>query len=333
MQNGMKRLKNDYCSVILVWLSYFFLSATTVHPVLAQDVMNSNWNIDFTLVKIKSTVDGELQNAWFYKTRSAKPQPLIVNLHSWTYDYRQFDSLPILAKQKDVNFIHPDFRGPNKSFNACCSNLVLSDIDAAIDFAIKNANVDTSEIYVIGQSGGGYATLAVFMKSKHRIKKFSAWVPISDLLQWYDETRIRKLYYADDILKCTGSEGKILNIQEAILRSPFYWKTPVEKLKKCRLEIFTGIYDGLENNGPIPITQSINFYNKLLKDLNVRNHSKFVTDSEILKLLEFRKPLGDYGKIGGRDVCLIKETNSIKLTVFTGMHEMLVKYAFEDLFK
>ena len=68
--------------------------------------------------------------------------------------------------------------------------MVISDIDAAIDFALENANVDTSRIYVIGMSGGGYATLAIFMKSKHRIKKFSSWVPLVDLIQWYDETKI-----------------------------------------------------------------------------------------------------------------------------------------------
>ena len=239
--------------------------------VRAVETTDSNWPNDFIMVKIKSTDDEAYQNAYFYKTKSDKPQLLIVNIHSLTYDCQQFDSLPILSLQNNINFIHTDFRGPNKTKEACCSNLVISDTDAAIDCAIKNANVDTLRIYVIGQSGGGYATLDAFMKLKHRIKKFSVWVPIPDQAQWYDETRIRKLFYADNILVCTNSKGRKLNQEEAINSSTIYWKSPVEKLNYSNLEIFSGVYDELEWNGPIPITQSINFYDKLLTALKVRN--------------------------------------------------------------
>jgi hypothetical protein len=274
-----------------------------------------------------------MQNAYYYRSTGNAPAPLVVQLHSWTYDYRQYDSISIWSKSRNVNYIHPDFRGANKSFEACCSHYALSDIDAAIDYAIKQGNVDTSLIYVIGQSGGGYATLALFMKSKHSIRKFSAWVPISDLAVWYEETRIRKLYYADDILKCTGSVNGILNRDEADRRSPVKWPTPVEKLKNCSLEIYAGVYDGLEGNGPIPITQSINFYNKVLKDMKVKERKKFVSDAEKLSLLEFRKPLGDFGTIEERSVCLRKNSGNVSLTIFAGMHEMLLKYAFDSLFR
>jgi len=46
------------------------------------------------------------------------------------------------------------------------------------------------------------------------------------------------------------------------------------------LNIYAGVYDGLENNGPIPITQSINFYITLHKDLKVADSSKYISDSE-----------------------------------------------------
>lgn len=86
-------------------------------------------------------------------------------------------------------------------------------------------------------------------------------------------------------------------------------------------------------NGTIPITHSINFYNKLLEDLNVRDSSKYISLSEKLALLEFRKPLSNFGKISGREVALIKETNNIKLTLFEGGHEILNNFAFEELTK
>ncbi|MCJ7465689.1 MAG: prolyl oligopeptidase family serine peptidase [Maribacter sp.] len=291
------------------------------------------WSDEFKIVEIKSPIDETLQSAYFYKTKSPDPQPLVVSLHSWSYDYTQYDSINVLSLEKDYNYIHPNFRGINNTKDACCSELVISDIDASIDFALENANVDTTRIYVIGVSGGGYATLAMFMKSKHKIKKFSSWVPLVDLVQWYEETKILKLKYSSEILACTESEDGLLNEKIARQKSPIYWETPIDKLNHSTLEISTGIYDGMIGNGVIPITHSINFYNKLLADINVTDSSKYVSDKEKLALLEFRKPLGDFGQISGREVILRKETNNIKLTLFEGGHEMLIKYAFEELIK
>ena len=159
------------------------------------------WSDEFNIVEIKSPIDETLQSAYFYKTKSPDPQPLVVSLHTWSADYTQYDSINEFSFEKDYNYIHPNFRGVNNTKDGCCSELVISDIDASIDFAIENANVDTTRIYVIGMSGGGYATLAMFMKSKHKIKKFSSWVPLVDLIQWYDETKILKLKYAPEILE------------------------------------------------------------------------------------------------------------------------------------
>ena len=59
----------------------------------------------------------------------------------------------------------------------------------------------------------------------------------------------------------------------------------------------------------------------------------FVSDKEKLNLLEYRKPIGKYGKIADRVICLVKRYENIQLTVFTGRHEMLSGYAFESLMK
>jgi len=291
------------------------------------------WSDEFKIVEIKSPMDETLQSAYFYKTKSPDPQPLIVSLHTWSADYTQYDSINELSIEKDYNYIHPNFRGVNNTKDACCSELVISDIDASIDFALENANVDSTRIYVIGLSGGGYATLAMFMKSKHKIKKFSSWVPLVDLIQWYNETKILKLKYAPEILVCTQSKDNVLNEEIARQKSPIFWKTPIDKLDYSTLEISTGIYDGMIGNGVIPITHSINFYNKILTDLSVTDSTKYVSDTEKLALLEFRKPLGEFGQISGREVILRKETNNIKLTLFEGGHEILTKYAFEELIK
>jgi len=295
-----------------------------------DDTRKTDWDIDFNVVDIKSTLDNSLQKAYFFKSKSSAPKPLVVSLHTWSGNYEQKDDLAALSKKKDLNYIHPDFRGVNWTKDACCSELALTDIDDAIDFAIKNARVDLSQIYVIGVSGGGYATLATFMKSRHLIRRFSAWVPISDLPAWYEQSKITGVKYAENILACTSSKDS-LNIEIAIKKSPIYWKTPIEKLNTSELNIYAGIYDGIQ--GSVPITHSINFYNKVLKDLPHAESSNYVIDSEKLKLLEHRKALGDFGKIANRKIFLKKQYGNLGLTIFEGNHEMLTEYAFNELIR
>ncbi|MBU2928372.1 alpha/beta hydrolase family protein [Winogradskyella psychrotolerans] len=293
-----------------------------------QNDAKDKWGNEFDIVNIESSVDKTIQKSYSYKSKSLKSQPLIVSLHTWSGDYAQYDALAQLCLRKDINYIHPNFRGPNNTQYACSSELVLSDIDDAISYAIENFNVDTSQIFVIGLSGGGYATLSTFMKSKHKIRKFSAWASISDLISWHNESEIRNTIYAQNILDCTESKNK-LNIQIAKRKSPIYWHTPVEKLKNQELHIFAGVYDGIK--GCVPITHSINFYNKLLTDLYVEDSTKYVTLNDKLNLLENRKSLGEYGRIADRDIFFKKEYQNISLTIFDGDHEMLTEFAFNHL--
>ncbi len=293
-----------------------------------DDTRKVKWAADFKISEIKSTADGTIQKAYFYKSVSGNKRPLIVSLHTWSGNFTQVDELAGMCRQKDINYIHPDFRGENWTKNACCSELALNDIDDAISYAIKNSNVDKDRIFITGVSGGGYATLSAFMKSKHKIAKFSAWASIADLVAWYNESKIRGADYAKHILACTSS-GEVLNEEAARQKSPLYWKTPGNKLAASKLLIYAGIYDGIQ--GSVPITHSINFYNKILADIGVSDTSRYVTNYEKLRLLEFRKPLGDFGSISGRTICLQKEFGNIKLVIFEGNHEMLTEFAFNEL--
>lgn len=302
----------------------------TKQPVVRfDDTSEITWSEDFKLVEIKSSVDSTIQKAYFYTAKPTEARPLIVSLHTWSGDFSQKDDLAGMCKANDINYIHPDFRGSNNTKDACCSHLALNDIDDAITWATENSNVDKEKIYVIGVSGGGYATLSTFMKSKHSIKKFSAWAAITDLIAWYNESKIRGNRYADNILMCTGSENGVLNESVAKAKSPVFMDTPAEKLKTSNLMIYAGIYDGIQ--GSVPITHSINFYNKLLSDLLVNDKSFYVPDQEKLKLLEYRKPLGEFGSISDRTICLEKKFENIRLVIFEGNHEMLTEYAFNEL--
>ena len=286
------------------------------------------WGEEFEVLEINSSLDNNIQKAYAYRSKSNTPQPLIVSLHTWSNDYSQYDALAQMSKQKELNYIHPNFRGANNTINACCSDLVIADIDDAITYAIEKFNIDINNIFVIGFSGGGYTTLCTFMKSKHNISKFSAWASITDLSTWYQESELRNNNLDQDILDCTGSKN-ILNIEFAKKKSPIYFITPKEKLETEKLYIYTGIYDGIQ--GSVPITHSINFYNKLLSDLKVIDTLYYVSDMEKLNLLEKRIALDEYENIADRKIILKKEFENISLKIFEGNHEILTEFALNEL--
>jgi dipeptidyl aminopeptidase/acylaminoacyl peptidase len=121
---------------------------------------------------IRSSLDGNIEVFYYAKSTSKKPAPLLVHLHSWSTTSHSTFTFAKEARAKNWNYILPNFRGANNTPKACCSNFAIADIDEAIDWAIKNMNVDSKQIYVIGFSGGGYATLAMYMKSRHTIHSF-----------------------------------------------------------------------------------------------------------------------------------------------------------------
>lgn len=333
-------LLSQFLNFFMKLIAFFFAVALTCGDAIAQqrdssyipfdDTRNGSWGNEFQIVSIPASSDGKIQRAYLYKTHAVKPAPLIISLHTWSGNYRQKDDLASLCMKRDVNYIHPDFRGANKNPAACCSELALADIDDAINYAIKHANVDTNRIFVMGVSGGGYATLSIFMRSKHNIRGYSAWASITDLEAWFSESTIMKDKYAADILACTGSVDT-LNISKAKKRSPLFMKTPVKKLKTARLNIYVGVYDGIR--GSVPIPQSMNFYNKLLHDIGIKDSTKYISEHEQLQLLEYRRPLGDFGSIGDRRICLLKQQGNLSITIFEGEHEMLSQYALEEILK
>lgn len=292
-----------------------------------KTIKNFQWDQKFELVKIQ--MSDQVQKAYFFKSTTSKKQPLLVSLHTWNGDYSEYDPLAELAAKKNINYIHPDFMGPNNRLQACCSSEVIEAIDKAIDYAISHADVDPSKIYITGASGGGYATLCMLMRSKHSIDKFSAWVPVTDLEAWYYENIVRNGNFSHDILECTGS-GTTIDSTSAAERSPLKWHPEnTTNLNKAEIAIYTGIYDGVQ--GSVPITHSINFYNKLLHEKKVLDESLFINDSEKAFLLEKRAALDTFGKIADRKVLLKKESENIKILIFEGGHEMLYSYNFKVL--
>jgi len=293
-------------------------------PAYAQ----TSWQ-GFELDSVQSEVDQKYQP--FYYRQAEKPNlPLVVVLHTWSGDYTQTNnSLAEKIKAKGWNYIHPNFRGPNNYPEACGSELVTTDMDQAIDWALNNLPVNSDSIFVLGASGGGYATLVTYMKSRHRIRGFHAYVPISDLAAWYEESLVRTPRYAQNILDCTASEDSTLNVAEAKHRSPLYWETPLVKRQDATLHLYAGVHDGY--TGSVPITHSINFYNKVLHDAGVRDSTALVDDQTTIRLLTRQRGTESGKFIGDRSVHLQKSWQNISLTIFEGGHEMLEDIALEML--
>ncbi len=313
----------------------FYVPKLLAQKEVAWDKTSTNkWNQAFQLVCIQSIADGKIQKAFLYATKSKQKKPLIVSLHTWSGNYMQEDPLANEILARDWNYIHPDFRGANKTEESMGSKLVISDIEDAIQFALKNTNSDPEDVHIVGVSGGGFATLAAYMNIKYPVKSFSAWAPISDLENWYWESVGRKQKYATDIINALSTDT-ILNSDEARRRSPFYQKFPMELRKGSQLFIYEGIHDGY--TGSVPITHSINMYNRLLGEIkyNITTPDEIsqkaaidndmVSEKEIINLLTKRiNPEADKKKtLFGRPVYLSREFENIRLTIFEGGHEQL----------
>jgi lysophospholipase L1-like esterase/pimeloyl-ACP methyl ester carboxylesterase len=312
---------------ILVFYTGICFTALAQKPEAQWDNTNlKNWGNEFKQVQIRSSSDSSWQKAWFYRSLRSTPQPLIISLHTWSGNYNQEDPLAKEVLLRDWNYIHPDFRGANNTPNACGSPLVLADLEDAIRFAVKNGTVDTTNVHLIGVSGGGYAALLAYMKLNYPVKSFNAWVPISNLSDWYWESKGRNAKYATDIEQVAMKDNK-MDWKELDSRSPFMLPFPADKRKNATLNIYAGVHDGY--TGSVPISHSILFYNKIAAELYPRDISKQVADSTLMSLvIRQLNPFADTtSRLGGRKIYLYKKLPELSLTIFEGGHEMLVPQA------
>ena len=131
------------------------------------------------------------------------------------------------------------------------------------------------------------------------------------------------------------SSDSLFNPQEARRRSPLYQEFPLELRKNAKLYIYEGVHDGYE--GSVPITHSINMYNRLAGELKfgfrdldsimpyASQDPDLVSEKEMIELLTKRyhpgfsqnQPLAD------RRVYLFRRFQNIQLTIFEGGHEQI----------
>lgn len=274
-----------------------------------------------------SSLDGNEQPILYWAPETAKTAPttLFVFLHSWSSDYTQDNSKwQAEAVKRGWIYLHPNFRGVNRSLNACGSKLARQDIVDAVRHAKKMFNVDQSRVYLAGVSGGGHMTMLMAGHHPEEFSAASAWVGISDLPEWYhfhvkDGEPQR---YAKMILQCFGgAPGESEEIDRQYRdRSPLFH---MHKVGNLPLDIFAGVNDG--HTGSVPVRHSLRAFNRIADS----HGNELVTDAEMEQLWTDRRLVSPRSSdrknddLLGREIMLRRNSNASRVTIFDGGHESL----------
>ena len=201
---------------------------------------------------IQSSLDGTMQPSLFYQSTTPGKRPLLVGLHTWSFDrFNQIDNMLPFCEKYGFHLLLPEFRGPNLDSNphcrqACGSDLAKQDIVDAIDYLIENDLADRNNIFLLGLSGGGHMALLMAGMCPEYFKAIGAFVPITDLGKWAEENA----HYRPHVLACCGDE------EEMHRRSPIAY---ADTIAKANLKIFHGKRDPV-----VPVTHSIALFNAIL---------------------------------------------------------------------
>ena len=203
--------------------------------------------MQFEEILVTSTMDGSVEASHFAKSDLEGKRPLLVFLHTWSYDKdNQKKRLPY-AEKRGFHLLLPEFRGSNTKKNpraneACGSILARTDIKDAIDYVVEHYEVDTDNIFIVGCSGGGHMALLMAGFIPEYFRAVAAFVPITNLVTWAEYSA----HYGELVMHCCGTED------EALLRSPVSY---IDNIAKANVKVFAGRYDNV-----VPYRQTLDFY-------------------------------------------------------------------------
>jgi dienelactone hydrolase len=298
---------------------------------LAAGVAPEGWPQAVREVRYLSQADNTKQPALFYRSPTDSAQPLLVGLHSWSDGFKQTLSVPYAnwCIEKGWNFIHPNFRGPNRGPEATGSELVVQDILSAVEYAKEHAKVDESRIYLVGVSGGGHAALLMAGRSPDTWAGVSAWVPILDLARWHAETTARKLRYAPEIEASIGGKPVAGSKAEAEARKRSA-STYLARAKGVPVDINAGITDG--HNGSVPVSHSLEAFNLLAAEkdrITAEQMAEFVRTAKVPESITDKVPEDE--TYGAKRVLFRRKSGAARVTIFQGGHEIIAAAALQWL--
>jgi len=289
------------------------------------------------VVSIPSSYDGNLQKIKYIEAPGGR-RPLLVALHTWSYDYTQDDVSSEYFRrcaERGWHCIFPDFRGANDGPEACGSEAALNDIIDAVRWAQERFDVDPRRIFLVGASGGGHMALHAAGRFPSVWTAVSAWVPIVDLARWHRESVERGLGYAEDIERCCGGPpGSSPEVDEEYRK-----RSPITSLWRAHIvpvDINAGIHDGhggkFGGRGSVPVGHAVRAYNELVK---AAGKPEEAVPEDAIGYIEREEKIPD--GLGtettedpsyGRPVHLRRTCGLSRLTLFEGGHEILYDAAF-----
>lgn len=276
-------------------------------------------------IQVDSSIDGAKQPCliWAPITADQQPTPLLIWLHSWSFDYRQKDALAYQAQVMKRGWILllPNFRGRNDDPEAGGSELARADILDSLDYVAERFHVDTNRIYLAGGSGGGHMALLMAGYHPQRFSAVSAWVPIVDLADWYRyhaRPRGAERYAKGVLAICGGPPGASAAVDaEYRARSPIFHLRDLEGLN---VDIAAGIRDTA-----VPIEHSLRAYNVVAQSAGGQQ----VTDAE-MDQLRLRGKLDrphETDQVNddayGCAILLRRHAGAARVTIFQGGHVAL----------
>ena len=289
---------------------------------LASRVPVEKETIGLQTVRIPSTKDGSLQILRFWPSPSKEKRPLLVVLHTWSLDafgHAGYDKVSEnWCRQNDWSYLVPNFRGPNKTPQSCCSEYAIQDVLDAVDWARKQTNVDQERIYLLGGSGGGLMSLMLAARKPDLWAGVSTWCPIFDLELWYGETRKLGLGYWRDLEKVCGGTPEQCG-EDYRRRSP---RTVLGLAKgRVTVNISTGIHDG--RHGSVPVGHAIRAFNSLADDVDVLSE-EVIAEIERTESVpgDLRPSIPADSLYPGRKVHFQRRSNQVSLTLFEGGHDI-----------
>lgn len=274
-------------------------------------------------IRYPVSADNSEQPALFWKpAESEGMKPLLVAMHTWSGDYLQAGGEAKYAEwcvQNDWIFIHPNFRGRNRTPESMGSDLVIADVRAAVEWAKENASVDESRIYAIGVSGGGHATQLLAGRTPEIWAGISSWCGISDLAAWHEQTSTPELQrYAKDIETALGGAPVSGSDEEkdAIHRSPLTW---LANASPVPLDINHGVTDG--RTGSVPFTHSLHAWNTIVPE-NEQLPETFIKDFYATQK-HSDAALPNEPLYGERQPLFRRTHGNTRVTIFNGGHEIV----------
>lgn len=208
---------------------------------------------------VQSSLDHSSQPNLLFVPETERSIPLVVGLHTWSYDRfnKVNDYLPLCQKYGWALLL-PEFRGPNLRCNphgreACGSDLALQDILDALSYVLKTERIAPDRVFLLGASGGGHAALLTAARKPNLWRGVAVWCPVCDLAEWHAFFGSGNSYAAELEYCLDGTPGE--QPEQYRKRSPSSY---AEELSCLPLSIHQGRHDEI-----VPWKMTCKFYEKI----------------------------------------------------------------------